>query len=240
MGKKILIILVCIVVSVGVNGQKILHNTSILNYQRNDRSLLHFGFSLGINYMDYRLLLSEESPYRAETGRLNVGFQVGIISELRICEDLGLRFLPGLEFATRSMVYTHVEEEENGRKDVYNESVYVNLPLMLKYKAKRINNFRPYLTAGSSLKYDFYNHDHLKPDKSYYIRTKPLDVFLETGVGCDFYLPYFKFGVELRFSLGLTDALVHKQDADNPGYENYTNAIKKLNARMFSIGFNFE
>lgn len=240
MGKKILIILAFMIVSAGVHGQKILHNTSILNYQRNDRSLLHFGFSLGVNYMDYRLLLEEESPYRAESGHLSLGFSVGIISELRICDDLALRFLPGLEFATRSMVYTNVEEEENKKKDVYNESVYVNLPLMLKYKAKRINNFRPYLTAGSSLKYDFYNHSRLKPDKSYYIRTKPLDVFLETGVGCDFYLPYFKFGMELRFSLGLTDALVHSQDVQNPGFENYTSSLKKINARIFSVCFNFE
>lgn len=238
--RKILLILICMVVAAGVDGQKQLRNTSILNYQRGDRSLLHFGFSLGVNYMDYRALLSGASPYRAETGKMSIGFSVGIISELRICEDLGLRFLPGLEFATRSLVFTNVEDEEDGRKYAYNESVYINLPLMLKYKARRINNFRPFLTAGGSFKYDFHNHDRLKPDKSVYFRSNQSDVFLETGAGCDFYLPYFKFGVELRFSLGLTDALVHRQDAENPGYENYTNAFKKLNARIFSVCFNFE
>lgn len=227
----------------GVSGQKLLRNTSILNYQRGDRSLLHFGFSLGMNYMDYRAILSGLNGYRAETGKLSLGFSVGIISELRICEDLGLRFLPGLEFATRSLVFTNlkdVEEADDGRKYAYNESVYINLPLMLKYKAKRINNFRPFLTAGGSFKYDFHNHERLKPDKSVYFRTNRSDVFLETGAGCDFYLPYFKFGIELRFSLGLTDALVHRHDAENPGYQNYTNALKKLNARIFSVCFNFE
>lgn len=232
--------LLCSMALVGANGQKLLRNTSILNYQRGDRTLLHFGFTLGFNYMDYRALLSGATPYRAETGKMNVGFLVGIISELRICEDLGLRFLPGLEFATRSLAYTNVEDVEGGKQYVYNESVYLSLPLMFKYKAKRINNFRPYLTAGSSFKYDFHNHDRLKPDKSMFLRTNRSDVFLETGVGCDFYLPYFKFGMELRFSLGLTDALVHKNDPENPGYENYTNALKKLNARIFSICFNFE
>ena len=240
MEKKLLTILFCLVVSVGVSGQKLLRNTSILNYQRGDRSLLHFGFSLGVNYMDYRAVLSGVNPYRAETGKMNIGFSVGIISELRLCEDLGLRFLPGLEFATRSLSYTQVEDSENGKRYAYNEAVYLSLPLMLKYKAKRVNNFRPYLTAGGSFKYDFHKHDRVQPDKTIYIRTNRTDIFLETGAGCDFYLPYFKFGLELRFSLGLTDALVHRNDPDNPGYENYTNALKKLNARIFSVCFNFE
>ncbi len=80
---------------------------------------------------------------------------MGIVSELRLCDDWGLRFLPGLEFATRSLVYTQVPEVENNKQYAYNESVYVSLPLMLKYKAKRINNFRPFITAGSSYKFDF-------------------------------------------------------------------------------------
>ena len=38
----------------GAGAQKVMRNTSILNYQRGDRTWLHFGFSLGINYMDYK------------------------------------------------------------------------------------------------------------------------------------------------------------------------------------------
>lgn len=240
MKKRIWLIFVCIVLSAGVNGQKTLRNTSILNYQRGDRTFLHFGFMLGINYMDYQALLSGAGPYRAETGKLDLGFAVGIISEMRICEDLGLRFLPGLEFATRSLAYTQVEEAEEGKQYAYNESVYVTLPLMLKYKARRINNFRPYLTGGGSYKYDFHKHDRIDPDKNIFFRTKQGNFFLETGVGCDFYLPYFKFGLELRFALGLSDALIHEPDAQVPGYENYTTSLKKLNARIFSVCFNFE
>lgn len=217
-----------------------MRNTSILNYQRGDKTWLHFGFTLGVNYMDYRMLLSGDNPYRAESGKLDIGFLVGMISELRITDDLGLRFLPGLEFATRSFVYSNVPEAENGLQSAYNESVYITLPLMLKYKAKRVNNFRPFVTAGGSFKYDFQKHKKIDPEKSIFFRTKPTDIFLETGVGCDFYLPYFQFGVELRFSLGMTDILNHKPDPENPGYDDFTKAIKKLNSRMFTIGFNFE
>ncbi len=81
-----------------VQAQKIMRNTSLLNYQRGDRTVLHFGFSLGINYMDYKAVLSGANGWRAESGKLDVGFLVGIVSELRLCDDWGLRFLPGLEF----------------------------------------------------------------------------------------------------------------------------------------------
>lgn len=233
-------IILFLLLSVAVSGQKIMRNTSILNYQRGDKSLLHFGFTLGINYMDYRALLAEDAPFRTETGKLNIGFLVGMISELRISDDLGLRFLPGLEFATRSLVFTNVPDAEDEKQYAYNESVYVSLPLMLRYKAKRINNFRPFVTAGGSWKYDFMKHKNINPDRDIYFRTKPMEVFLETGIGCDFYLPYFKFGLEFRFSLGLTDVLDHRQDKENPGYEQYTNTLRKLNSRMFTVGFNFE
>ncbi len=246
MVKRLGFILLLMMLVSAANAQKILRNTSILNYQRGDRTWLHFGFTLGVNYMDYRVFMSGANAYRAETGKMDVGFLVGIISELRITDDLGFRFLPGLEFGTRRMIYTNVPEEldEYGEKDgkvaAYNESVYITLPFMLKYKAVRLNNFRPYLTAGTSLKYDFQKHDRLDLDKGVYFRTKPIDVFLEAGLGCDFYLPYFELGVELRFSLGLTNTLVREYDSKNPGYEGYTAALKKLQARMFTLCFNFE
>lgn len=240
MWKKILYPVLLLLFSESVDAQKVLRNTSILNYQRGDRTWLHFGFSLGVNYMDYKAYLSGANDWRAETGRLNMGFLVGIVSELRLLDDLGLRFLPGLEFAQRSLVYTNVPDVEEHRQYAYQESVYISLPLMLKYKAKRINNFRPFLTAGGSYKYDFQRHDKIEPENSVFFRTHRGDFFLELGGGSDFYLPYFKFGIELRFSLGLTDVLMHQQDAANPGYEGYTTALKRLRARIFTICFNFE
>lgn len=87
-----------------VQAQKIMQNTGLLNYQRVDRIVLRFGFSLGINYMDYKAVLSGSNGWRVESGKLDVGFLVGIVFELGLCDDWGLRFLPGLEFATRSLV----------------------------------------------------------------------------------------------------------------------------------------
>ncbi|MDL2251317.1 PorT family protein [Odoribacter sp. OttesenSCG-928-J03] len=237
---RVLFVSISLLISVFVSGQTVLRNTSILNYQRGDRTRIHFGFSLGTNVMDYRAVLTGANDLRIESGRLNVGFLVGIITELKITEDLGLRLMPGLEFSTRRMVYTNAPDAPEGKAEALNDHVYITVPLMFKYKAKRINNYRPFITAGPSIKYDFQNHNRINPDRSIYFMTKPMDYFLEMGIGSDFYLPYFKLGVELRFSLGLTDVLKHEYDPENPGYEAYTDAIKKLKARMFTICFHFE
>ena len=64
---KIVYIILLSALSLSAGAQKIMRNTSILNYQRGDRTWLHFGFSLGVNYMDYKALLSGGTPWRAET-----------------------------------------------------------------------------------------------------------------------------------------------------------------------------
>ena len=56
--KKIVYTGLLVILSFHLWGQKVMHNTSILNYQRGDHALLHFGFTLGMNYMDYKAVLS--------------------------------------------------------------------------------------------------------------------------------------------------------------------------------------
>ena len=87
-----------------VQAQKIMRNTSLLNYQRGDRTVLHFGFSLGINYMDYKAVLSGANGWRAESGKLDVGFLVGIVSELRLGDDWGLRFCRRLKITNNMLI----------------------------------------------------------------------------------------------------------------------------------------
>lgn len=74
MVKRLGFILLLMMLVSAANAQKILRNTSILNYQRGDRTWLHFGFTLGVNYMDYRVFMSGANAYRAETGKMDVGF----------------------------------------------------------------------------------------------------------------------------------------------------------------------
>jgi hypothetical protein len=53
------------------------------------------------------------------------------------------------------------------------------------------------------------------------------------GVGFDFYMKYFKFGVELQMAYGLVNVL----DQENTIY---TTSIDKLSSKMAWITFTFE
>ena len=79
-----------------VQAQKIMRNTSLLNYQRGDRTVLHFGFSLGINYMDYKAVLSGANGWRAESGKLDVGFLAApLFKKEKRCKSLNFKEVQG-------------------------------------------------------------------------------------------------------------------------------------------------
>ena len=88
-----------------VQAQKIMRNTSLLNYQRGDRTVLHFGFSLGINYMDYKAVLSGANGWRAESGKLDVGFLVApLFKNKKRCKSLNFKEVQGFLFSKNSKI----------------------------------------------------------------------------------------------------------------------------------------
>lgn len=223
-----------------VYSQGIYQSGRILNNQRVDQKRLHFGFTLGLNTMDYAIRNSAKDNVRAEQVMFSQGFTVGIISDLKLHDNVSLRFQPGLEFGERTISYTDNPVSGLKRDDITLESVVINLPLLLKYRAKRISNYRPYLVGGASYKIDVQAPDHLDPDKNVMLSLKPNFFSLELGAGIDFYMPYFKFATELKFSLGLQDILNHKLDADNPALDYYTYSIRKMSSKVITLSFHFE
>ena len=43
--------------------------------------------------------------------------------------------------------------------------------------------------------------------RSEFLRFNTFDAYLSLGIGCDFYLPFFKLNPEVKFCFGLTDML---------------------------------
>lgn len=232
--KKILYIFVFLFLTQGVKAQRY-KSSSLMNYQKVDQKRLHFGFTLGLNSMDFAVYNSGLGVARAEQVIFSPGFTVGIVSELRLHEDWSLRFLPGLEFGQRTLSFSNLPQPTSQI-----ESVLVNLPLLIKYRARRINNYRPYLVAGGSFKIDVQSQKKLNPDEQMFIRLNNTDVYYELGAGVDFYLPYFKFSTEFKFAIGLKDILNHVYDVDNPGYEEYTDVIRRMNSKIITLSFHFE
>ena len=78
--------------------------------------------------------------------------------------------------------------------------------------------------------------------RSEYLMFNTADLYLTVGLGCDFYLPFFKFIPEIKFCFGLTDILRHNRpDLDeNPQMMLMTQSLSKVKSNMVVINFYFE
>lgn len=204
-----------------------------------EQKTIHFGFSLGINAMDFDIVpsqywLDRDSLY-PEVSRLNPGINIQIVSGYRPSEHLEIRFLPGVSFGQRNIRYYKNGVYYNQQRL---ESSFLEFPLLLKYKGERMNNIKPYLITGLNYRYDLAAKKEIIPEeKPVYIRIKRPDLYYEAGAGLDFYLAYFKLSVELKMSNGLRNVIVN----DVPiGYEQYRHAIEKMKSQIWVLSFHFE
>lgn len=203
-----------------------------------DQRRLHFGFSIGTHIQDLRFVNRGEAEENGETWYAEVpgfspGFNVGLVGDLYLCEYLNLRFTPTMHFGNKNIVLR--EEVSDARRTVNVKSNYLSMPVSLKYGAKRLNNYRPYILTGVSPTLD------LAKKKNDLLRLKPYDTYLEIGLGCDIYLPFFKLIPELKFCFGLGNMLEKKRnDLQDPLDYKFTRSQKKIASQMVVLSFYFE
>lgn len=104
------------------------------------------------------------------------------------------------------------------------------------FASKRSGNHRPYVMAGLSPVVN------LSGKSDDIIKLKRYDVFLEAGLGCDFYLPFFKLRPELKFMFGLTNSLDagHAARLQDPSARVFANSVNKAHSKMIALTFYFE
>ncbi|MDF1558653.1 MAG: porin family protein [Bacteroidales bacterium] len=207
-----------------------------------DERLLHFGFSMGMNAMDFKVSMNQPGGplnpdgLKAEVVSLKPGINIQIVTDFRPSIYLDLRFLPGVSFGQRNINFYDSEGVMWGESQVL-ESSFLEFPLLLKAKGMRLNNSRPYLIGGVNFRYDLAGKKEYDEERPVYLRLKRADFNYEVGAGIDFYLPYFKLTIEAKMSNGLRDVLVHEPA---PGYPEYTNSISSLRSQMWVLSFHFE
>lgn len=211
-----------------------------------DEKLIHFGFSLGFNTMDFRITPSQDyieaDSIYPEVSKLNPGINIQIVTNLRPGRYFDIRFLPGVSFGQRNVRYYKVPDNPDKDPVLFNEqqrleSSFLEFPLLLKYKGDRLNNVRPYVIGGFNLRYDLAAKKEFDDEKPVYIRLKRPDLYYETGAGLDFYLRYFKLSVELKLSNGISNVLVDERASGHPQFRD---AIEKMKSQIWIIAFHFE
>jgi hypothetical protein len=210
------------------------------NLQRFDTKLIHFGFSLGINSAGFALHRKAYNPARDTLASIEVinqsGFNLGIVSDLHITPYFNLRFVPTLVFGQRNLEYTFLNSKgESLPVEKVVESTYLDFPILFKYRSARLNNFAAYFIAGGKYSIDLASNEDVRNEDitESIVKLKKNSTSAEVGIGTDFFLPYFKFAIELKMSYGLQDVLIK----DNT---ELSDPVEKIVPKMFFLTFLFE
>jgi hypothetical protein len=195
---------------------------------------LHFGVSIGLHMQDVEFTNvgpqtivmpdgdSKQGYVLCDEDMWNPGFSVGVLADLRLHQHFSLRVSPTMHFGSKHLVFRNMlEMTESGHpvettQDMKN--TYFSVPVDLKFSAERFNNYRPYVIAGICPMMNLTGQDQD------YVQLKRYDLLLEIGLGCDFYLPFFKLIPELKFCYGLT----------NVYDKSHVDALTDINKRIFA------
>ena len=235
---KYIFSLLFVLSSITTSNAQLFSKEKVQNLQSVDKSTLSWGYYLGFNNLDFKF------DYNNNLGDIqterSVGFNVGLIGNLRINDHFDLRLEPGLVISQRNLNYSinyfDNFEEEVSDSDLLREvkSTYVYFPLLLKISTKRINNIKPFILTGISTAINLSSNEKNPDDNSAgEFRMKKNAQFYELGFGIDFYLDRFKFTPSIRGVFALNDELIRDKDPNSP----WTSNINKMQTRGVFINF---
>ena len=208
-------------------------NKPYIDYRR-----LHYGFFVGTHIQDMEFMnngyvTENGEEWYADIADYNPGLSVGVLADLRLGEYFSLRALPTMHFGQNTIVFREQNSGEVSRQQV--KTTYIALPFHVKYSAERFNNYRPYITAGVSPMVN------LTVKKQKQLLLKKFDFMVEVGVGCDFYLPFFKLIPEVKFAFSLLDVLeTERKDLLDANYMKFTQSVDKVTSKMIILSLYFE
>lgn len=209
MKKGLLILSVLLSISLNLSAQRYGKNYPSFDYKH-----LHFGFALGGNTSDFRYQINPDSSFTDSITSITIkkqpGFNLGIIGSWDIDETVHIRFIPSISFQERYFQYSYINDKgEHRSRDNRLESTYLDFPLMLKLRSKRLNNFAAYALGGFQYSLDLASQkdvDQTLGDPI--VKIKQHDWQYQVGGGFDFWLPYFKLGLELKISNGVRNVAI--------------------------------
>ena len=233
MKKRIAILVLLMLPLLAIAQERKVQNRPYIDFRR-----LHYGFFFGLHAQDMELanngfVTDNGEQWYADVSAYNPGFSVGVLADLRINTYVALRLLPTLHFGEKQVVFREYNSGNRERQQI--KSTYFSLPLDVKISAQRFNNYRPYVIAGVSPMLD------MTVKKQRQLLMKKFDFMVEVGMGCDFYMPFFKLNPELKFCFSMLDVLdKNRKDLLDENYKKFTESIDKATTKMIVLSLYFE
>ena len=234
--KKIFFILALLFLAESVEAQ-LFNKERLANLENFDKRFLTWGYFLGFNSYDFKFdyLNQDQDDNTDVIVNSDVGFNVGLIGDMRINNYVNLRVEPGLYFTQRNMEFPGFTEEKDYLREV--KSTYIHVPILAKISTKRLNNIKPFLIGGVSASFNLSSNEKNPEDNEQAtFRTTTNTSYYELGFGIDIYLYYFKFTPSIRGVFALNDELIRDDDPNSP----WTSNIDKMATRGVFINFTFQ
>ncbi len=187
------------------------------NYRTFDDRIFHFGFMLGTNKS-----LFDAYPYTEAFEKYKLtslvaksaaGGQVGIVTTMKLGHPIArLRFIPSLSFQEKVLTYTY--QNADPKKDAIVKEQRVNqtildFPIMLQFRTMRMNNFTAYCLIGMQPSIDLQSQQYATQNYANpFVKIYKKDFQGQLGGGVEFFAPYFKFGVEVKYSKSFESSFI--------------------------------
>ena len=226
---------------------------TVQNRPYTDLRPFHFGVMVGTHLQDLEIVNTGpqmvglgdgngpvQKVISVDQDRWDAGFTVGVLGELRLNTTFQLRIAPTMYFGTRHLTFRNLTDLNAKGQPIEKtqdlKSVYISCAFNLIAAAPRFNNHRPYLMLGIN------PMANLSGKNDDYLKLKGGDAYLEVGLGCDFYLPFFKLRPELKFMYGLSNSLDanHVKELRDKNTQRYANFAKEARSKMIALTFYFE
>lgn len=201
-----------------------------------DKKPISWGYYFGVNSLDYNFdYQNQQQDIQVER---SVGFNVGILGDLRLSEFVSLRVEPGLVFTRRNLMFP-ADPRFTSESDMLREvsSTYIYLPVGLKINTRRLNNVRPYVQVGIATATNLSSNEE-NPNDNFtgQFRTTTNPLFYELGIGVELYLFYFKFIPSIKGVFAISDELVRDNVPNSP----WTDNITRMQTRGVFLNFTFQ
>ncbi|MFM2367975.1 MAG: hypothetical protein RL619_271 [Bacteroidota bacterium] len=204
----------------------------IINLENFQNKKLYFGYFLGFNSYGFKIDYKTVGPDIQV--KKTTGFNVGIVGDLKLHENISFRFEPGLYYTKRDLYFPGFTTKNDALREV--NSTYIHFPLLIKFLSLRTGNIRPYIVGGLSSTLNLSsNSKSIDDNLERRFRVKPWTTNYEMGLGIDFFSPYFIFSPSIRGVFGLKDELIRDKDPNSP----WTSNIESIKTRAIFINFTF-
>lgn len=215
---------------------QIINSGGNYNYFDFQQKTHYFGITLALNSSRFKPFRSKaflnSDSIRIVESVNGPGFNLGIITNLKIGNYFDLRFLPTLSFAERNINYNETRRGAPvSQRKV--ESVFVEMPVHFRYKSDPFHDIRLFVIGGVKYSFDVASESRTRQAESL-VKIAPNDFAVEIGAGVQFFFPYFIFSPEFKVSQGLGNTLIFNNNLEE------STVLEKLLSRTFTISFHFE